>query len=104
MKKYTLILVAVVAILLTSCASINNQLSAGSNMTKVQLSMTKDEVVKIMGRTYEVVGSRQTNEGSEETIGYLDAYNDIYMLTFLNGRLVEYHKEWLPKPRTEPMP
>jgi hypothetical protein len=97
MKKFLLLLLFPAAVLLTSCAAIGNQMTAARNMTRVELDMTKRDVVKIMGDTYEVIGSRATREGTEEIIGYLDANNDIYMLTFLNGKLVEYHKEWLPK-------
>lgn len=95
--KYIFVIFMLSAMMFTSCASVSNQLSASKNMTKVELNMTKQEVIRIMGKTYEVVGSRNTPDGSEETIGYLDAYNDIYLLTFLNGKLVEFHKEWLPK-------
>ncbi|MDR3059474.1 MAG: hypothetical protein LBU84_15230 [Prevotella sp.] len=95
--KYILTIIILSTMMFVSCASMSNQMNASKNMTKVELNMTKQEVTKIMGKTYEVVGSRNTQEGSEETIGYHDAYNDIYLLTFLNGKLVEFHKEWLPK-------
>jgi hypothetical protein len=95
MRKFLLLLLFPAAVLLTSCAAMGNQMTAARNMTRIELGMTKRDVVKIMGDTYQVIGSRATREGTEESIGYLDNHNDIYILTFLNGKLVEYHKEWL---------
>ena len=97
MKNYLSAFILSLSVLLASCAALGNQINANRNITRIELDMPKRDVVKIMGNTYEVVGSRQTGEGPLETIGYLNGNNDIYLLTFLNGRLVEYHKEWLSR-------
>lgn len=87
-----LFLISILALLLTSCATIGSMLHADHNMKKVEINMTKDEVISIMGNVYELIGS------TEELliIGYKTADDGIYKLYFEHGILKEWYKEWLP--------
>jgi len=74
--------------------------SADHNMKSVEINMTQEEVISIMGEVYELVG------GSEniKVIGYKTADEGIYKLYFEDGILKEWHKEWLPAHRRSDCP
>ncbi|NDW10034.1 hypothetical protein [Dysgonomonas sp. 520] len=92
---------------LTSCgATHNSMMNADSNMRKVKLDMTKQEVVAIMGETYLSVSSEKTPEGFKEVLGYRTAVqtDGIYMLSFIDNKLAEWHIEWPERPIYQPYP
>jgi len=65
-------------------------LYANRNMSKVELGMTKKEVVSIMGKEFKTIGANRVPEGDIEMIGYENAEGEVYVLRFLNGNLVNY--------------
>lgn len=65
---------------------------ADNNIRKVNIGMNKDEVIKIMGKNYEVIGARENNI----TLGYKSISDGIYKLYFEDNKLKEWDKEWLP--------
>lgn len=87
-----------IVLLMTSCMSTINLWNADSNMRKIEIGMTKSEVVAIMGKTYEVVGASQEQDGTVEMIGYPSSQTEIYVLYFLDGILQRWQKEWMSAP------
>jgi hypothetical protein len=95
MKKTIFILLAAVA--LSSCAELFYITS--ERIKNVQIGMSEDEVVRIMGRNYDVVGATATTR----TLGY-GVYDDgdrvaEYRLVFVNGVLDSFNKEFIYRPR-----
>lgn len=92
MKK--IFLFVSVAFLLVGCKSTLNIWNADSNMKKVELEMTKEQVIKYMGDEYHRVSSFKADDGTlVETLGYQNTGSDFYILQFENGILKEWHKE-----------
>ena len=88
--KYVL-LAGLSVYLFTSCgATLSNALAADSNIQKLELGMTKQEIVSIMGDTYKRLEVKQTSEGYRETLGYLDFQDGIYRFRLLNNKLQEW--------------
>ncbi len=69
---------------------------------KLQLGMTRQEATALLGNDYRVVAARQTPEGDLEVLRYGPGLMDtsIYMLNFIDGRLVEWYEE-VPPPIQE---
>ena len=77
--------------LLTSCgATLTNALAADNNIQKLELGMTKQEVITIMGNTYKRLEVKQTSDGYQETLGYSDYQDGLYRLRLLDGELQEW--------------
>lgn len=55
--------------------------------------MTKQEVILILGEHYEIVSS----QAKMVTLGYKSYDYGIYKLLFIDDKLVEWNKEWLPQ-------
>lgn len=88
-----LLVFIICTVFLLACSSYKDAMNADTNMRKVELGMSKNEVILIMGKSYHRMGASTSPEGiSIETLGYptIDA---IYMLYFENDRLIEFHKD-----------
>lgn len=91
-KTLLSILLAVTLILsFTACSS---SLMV-NKVKKLEIGMTKKEVINTMGKDYTTLAARQTPDGALETIRYesITPYpNDYsYIISFLDGKLVEWH-------------
>lgn len=85
-------------LLFASCSSTISLWHADSNMRKISIGMTKEQVISVMGKHYEsVAATHQT-----EVIGYKSSEYEIYILQFENNKLIEWHKEWLQRDRIAP--
>lgn len=82
MKK--LLFTFLIAVTLTACGTAYN-----SQLKQVQLGMTSDQIIALMGEKYNVVDQR--NNG--ETLEYVDRYKNHWYFQFQNDRLVKWHKE-----------
>lgn len=85
-------------LLFTSCGASSTMINADSNMRKVQIGMSKEQVIEIVGKHYEVIAATEYLE----VIGYKSSVDEIYLLRFENNLLVEWHKEWLRQERFRP--
>ena len=88
MKKMKWLYVLLATFLLTSC---------GTLMQPYQM----DSKMSILGKDFESAGARMTSEGSIETISYKTASmtentEGYYLLSFKDGKLVEWFKEKYP--------
>ncbi|NDV77748.1 hypothetical protein [Dysgonomonas sp. 511] len=83
MKK--LLLTLIMAAALTACGTAyNNQLK------QVQLGMTPEQIVNLMGEKYNVVSQQDYNN---QTLEYVDRYKNHWFFQFVDGRLYKWHKE-----------
>jgi len=78
MKKFFFSLL--LAATLTACGSAYN-----SALKQIELGMTQQEVVNLMGDKYNNVGNN--------TIEYVDRYKNHWYFQFENGQLVRWYKE-----------
>ncbi|MDU1904873.1 MAG: hypothetical protein E6772_08820 [Dysgonomonas sp.] len=93
MKNLILLLLSVIC--LTACSSYKDAMKADTNMRKIELGMAKNEVIKVMGNSYQRMGASTSTEGVNiETLGY-PTVDAIYMLYFENDKLIEFHKDML---------
>lgn len=74
-----------------------------SNLQRIELGMTKQEVSSILGKNYTIMGSGRTPDGNIETWSYTDpnimeSDNKKIIVNFLDGRLDEWHREYIPTP------
>ena len=80
--------------LLMGCATVMNPYKMDNRMHKIELGMTKQKVISILGKDFESAGARITPDGPTMTIAdYSEGY---YILSFKNGILVEWFKEKTP--------
>lgn len=91
MKKIILALIVVLAF--SSCGSTKDSMSLGANLKKVEIGMTKKEVISILGKSYSPIGGVQTPNGVVDVVSYEDFYGQKYSFHFLKGELVEWYKD-----------
>ena len=89
--------------LLIECATVMNPYKMDNRMHKIELGMTKQKVISILGKDFESDGARITPDGPIESISYktvtmtiADYSEGYYILSFKNGILVEWFKEKTP--------
>ena len=76
-----------IAFFIFSC----NSYKIAGRMKQIELGMTKTEVTEILGKNYTSKAAGATREGNFETLEYFDQLNEgWYILTFLDGKLVEW--------------
>lgn len=85
------------------CATVMNPYKMDNRMHKIELGMTKQKVISILGKDFESAGARITPDGPIESISYktvtmtiADYSEGYYILSFKNGILVEWFKEKTP--------
>lgn len=82
MKK--LIFALFVAVVLTACGTAYN-----TQLKQVQLGMTPDEIVNLMGNKYNVISQEDYDN---QTIEYVDRYKNHWQFQFVDGKLVKWNK------------
>lgn len=69
-----------------------------TKIRNIELGMTKEQVVQIMGKSYENTGEKLVGEDVVKTISYKDEVrNKRFLLYFKDNRLIEWFVEELPK-------
>jgi len=84
------IIILVAALALSSCG----YLDFSKKIEKIEIGMTKKDVIKILGNDYTLVQVRPTPEGLLETFRYHTTIDD-YILNFLDDKLQEWY---VPQP------
>jgi len=87
--RHLFVIIAVVLIL-TSCGSAQ---IFDSRVKKLELGMTKKEVISIMGGSYDVLAASQVPEGNLEVLRYFSSLSYSYIVHLLNNELVEFHQD-----------
>lgn len=91
--KNLLLFIIICVLFVSACSSYNQIMKADANMRIVELGMSKDEVIQIMGTKYHRMGASVNESGvNTEVLGYT-AVDAIYMLYFENNELKEFHKD-----------
>ncbi|WP_293674494.1 hypothetical protein [uncultured Parabacteroides sp.] len=89
------------AFLLTGCGTLMQPYQMDGKMKDIELGMTKKKVISVLGKDFESAGARMTPEGAIESISYktasmMEDTEGYYILSFKDGRLVEWFKEKYP--------
>lgn len=82
---------------LSSCAVFfGDNYNNTKKIQQLQLGMSKDEAIRVMGNKYIIESSSIEEDGTLEVIKY-DAQTDVpYLLHFLNGELVVFNRYYPP--------
>ncbi|MDH6309212.1 outer membrane protein assembly factor BamE (lipoprotein component of BamABCDE complex) [Dysgonomonas sp. PFB1-18] len=83
MKK--LLFTLFMALALTACGTAYN-----TQLKQVQLGMTPDQIVNLMGEKYTVVEQRDYNN---QTLMYVDKFKNQWYFQFVDGHLYKWYKE-----------
>ncbi len=83
MKK--LLFTLFMAVMLTACGTAYN-----SQLKQVELGMSQNQIVNLMGDKYTVVEYR---DDANQTLEYVDRYKNHWFFQFVDGRLYKWHKE-----------
>ncbi|NDW18079.1 hypothetical protein D0T53_03995 [Dysgonomonas sp. 216] len=80
-----LLFIIAIAAMLTSCGTAYND-----SLKKIELGMTPEQVVSLMGDKYTVVAQK---DYSNQTIEYRDRYKNNWYFVFVDGHLNKWYKE-----------
>lgn len=98
MKTKNLVLISLLACFLSACVTGNYAWSINEDIKKVQIGMTKNEVIQVLGKNYTITSASKDDEGNYiEVLGYESVYDEEYKLKFINNKLVEWNRERIPK-------
>lgn len=78
------LLAALVLCGMTACSSLD------SRTRKLQLGMSRDQVVNVLGSSYTVVGARQESGGAIEVLRFGDKEREQLFAYFRDGKLVQW--------------
>ncbi len=82
-----------ILVIFFSCSVQQAIMKTDSNMKKIQLGMSKEEVINTMGKQYRIAGADRLNDNSiMELITYENAYNEEYQLWFKNEVLMKWNR------------
>ena len=82
--------------LLMGCATVMNPYKMDNRMHKIELGMTKQKVISILGKDFESDGPIKSISYKTVTMTIADYSEGYYILSFKNGILVEWFKEKTP--------
>ncbi len=102
MKKFKRsILSAFLILLLHSCASLQMAHMTSSKMNKLELGMSKEQVILILGKDYTISEKRLENNNEIEVLSYRDFYkgDEFYLFVFKNQKLEKWYRKLLPQKR-----
>lgn len=94
MKKVIISLSFSILIFLFGCSSYNMiSYNANQNMRNINLGMSKNQVIDIMGKYYIVSSASKDNqENIKEILAYKSDVNEEYKLVFINDKLTEWNR------------
>ena len=101
MKIIKLLFCFSLILLLSSCTS-SSTIMTSEKMNNLELGMTKDQVVSILGKGYTIAEKRVDNGVNLEVLSYRNLYKDdeFYMFVFTNDKLERWYRDLLPKYET----
>ena len=98
MKIRNTAVVLLLTCLLNACAVNNIAWKTNENIKKVEIGMTKEQVIQILGDRYMITASSKNNQGhAVEVLGYKSDANEEYKLTFISNKLTEWSREHVNK-------
>lgn len=88
------ILIFLFTCLISSCATNYIVWNAHRKIKNVEIGMTKDQVIQIMGEKYMITSSSKDEQGNRiEVLGYKSDTYEEYKLKFINDKLIEWERE-----------
>ena len=95
MKKIFFILVT---LLIFGSCTVFYGVDYGKLTQQLELGMSKEEAIGIMGKDFFIESALQTFDGKMEVLHFRAAYYSDYLLYFLDGNLTEFHRYIPPTP------
>lgn len=96
MSKIVFILLFVFSVVsLTSCSIIYG-VDLDKQAQKLELGMSRQEAVEILGNDFYVESASQLPEGKLEVLHFKSLYYNDYLLYFIDGYLTEFHRYIIP--------
>ncbi|ADY52255.1 hypothetical protein Pedsa_1698 [Pseudopedobacter saltans DSM 12145] len=94
MKKTLISLSFFVSLFIFGCSMYNVvNYDANQRMRSINLGMSKNEVIKAMGKYYIVnSASKDSQENLKEILAYKSDVNEEYKLVFINDKLTEWNR------------
>ncbi len=88
-----------VILLLHSCYSLHVAHMNSSKMNKLELNMSKEQVISILGNDYTISEKRLEDNNEVAVLSYRDHYNrdEFYLFVFKNKKLEKWYRELLTK-------
>lgn len=62
-------------------------------LKQIELGMTQEQVISLMGKEYTVVDQQYVNNQDEVTLKYVDYFKNQWYFMFVNNSLVKWYKE-----------
>jgi hypothetical protein len=100
MKKFNVFILYVFGLMLPCCASLSSVARMTStNMNKLELGMSKEQVTSILGSDYTIAEKRIEDNNKIEVLSYRDFYrnDEFYMFVFKNDKLEKWYRVLQPK-------
>ena len=100
MKKFNVfILAAFIIVMLSSCASLSVAHMTSTNMNKLELGMSKEQITQILGNDYTIAEKRIEDDKKIEVLSYREFQNndEFYMFLFKNDKLEKWYREFKEK-------
>lgn len=103
MKNINAFILSAVVLLLTSCAVFKVAHMTSTDMNKLELGMSKQQVTTILGSAYTIAEKRIEDKNEIEVLSYRDIYKDdeFYMFVFNNNKLEKWYRILQPKTTTK---
>ncbi len=104
MKKLkTYILGTFIVLLLHSCISLQAVHMNSVKMDKLELGMSREQVIHILGKGYTISEKRLVNKNEIEVLSYRDTYkrDEFYLFVFENKKLKKWYRKLLPQRKEE---
>ncbi|NDV68440.1 hypothetical protein [Dysgonomonas sp. 25] len=92
MKKIFLALLVLV-LSLTVLSSCGNTKAYNTQLKQIELRMSRDQLVNLMGDKYQTTGQQRYGNDIVETLEYVDRYKNHFFFEFENDSLVRWWKE-----------
>lgn len=95
-KSNVFIFSAFVILMLSSCASLSVAHMTSTNMNKLELGMSKEQVTQILGSDYTIAEKRVEDNKKIEVLSYRQFYDndEFYMFFFKNDKLEKWYREF----------
>ncbi|TDE13656.1 hypothetical protein [Dyadobacter psychrotolerans] len=98
MKIKNTVIALLIICFLNACAMNNIAWKTNENIKKVEIGMTKEQVIQILGNKYMITASSKSNQGhAVEVLGYKSDTDEEYKLTFISNKLTEWNREHVNK-------
>lgn len=92
----TLFFTLAISIIFSACNSLYINTNNEKNVQNLQIGMTKDEAIEVMGKNYSIESVSQEQDGVLEIWKYDSIYSSPYLLHFLDGKLIFLNRFYPP--------